>query len=319
VKVLVVDDEPLARLVLQTAVERLGHRWSAAADGESAWRAFTDDQPNVLITDLLMPGMDGLELCRRVRRHAAAHGGYTYVILATVLGDREDVVRGMEAGADGYLVKPVEFFNLQSRLIAARRVTALHAELAGYRAELSRLAHTDPLTRLGNRLSMEEELNALDARGRRYGHRYCLAMCDVDLFKAYNDTLGRHAGDEALQAVAAKMKREVRAGDGVYRYGGGSRPTRPATPPRSTSCSSRPTRRCTAPSRPAATGSPCSRTTSRSPADASCRAAAAGRTGSWRGRWWPPGGRGCRARARGRGRSRTATPPGRWCAGRWSR
>jgi diguanylate cyclase (GGDEF)-like protein len=220
VKVLVVDDEPLARLVVQAAVERLGHRWSAATDGESAWREFTDDQPDVLITDLLMPGMDGLELCRRVRRHAAAHGGYTYVILATVLGDREDVVRGMEAGADDYLVKPVEFFNLQSRLIAARRVTALHAELASYRAELSRLAHTDPLTRLGNRLSMEEELTALDARGRRYGHRYCLAMCDVDLFKTYNDTLGHHAGDEALQAVAAKMKREVRAGDGVYRYGG---------------------------------------------------------------------------------------------------
>jgi diguanylate cyclase (GGDEF)-like protein len=220
VKVLVVDDEPLARLVLQTAVERLGHQWSAAEDGEGAWREFTEDKPDVLITDLMMPGMDGLELCRRVRRHAAAHGGYTYVILATVLGDREDVVRGMEAGADDYLVKPVEVFSLQSRLIAAQRVTALHAELAGYRAELSRLAHTDPLTRLGNRLSMEEELTALDARGRRYGHRYCLAMCDVDLFKNYNDTLGHQAGDEALQAVAAKMKREIRTGDSVYRYGG---------------------------------------------------------------------------------------------------
>jgi PleD family two-component response regulator len=151
--------------------------------------------------------------------------------------------------ADDYLVKPMECFNLQSRLIAARRVTA-HAELASYRAELSRLAHTDPLTRLGNRLSMEEELTALDVRGRRYGHRYCLAMCDVDLFKTYNDTLGHHAGDEALQAVAARVKREVR-----------SRPTLPATPPRSRSCWSRPTRRCTAPSRRAATGSPCSRTT----------------------------------------------------------
>jgi CheY-like chemotaxis protein len=114
VKVLVVDDEPLARLVLQAAVERLGHQWSAATDGESAWREFTDDQPDVLITDLLMPGMDGLELCRRVRRHAAAHGGYTYVILATVLGDREDVVRGMEVRgrlprqADGVLQPPVQ-------------------------------------------------------------------------------------------------------------------------------------------------------------------------------------------------------------------
>jgi diguanylate cyclase (GGDEF)-like protein len=126
----------------------------------------------------------------------------------------------MEAGADDYLVKPVELFDLQSRLIAARRVTALHAELDAYRAELSRLAHTDPLTRLGNRLSMEEDLTAVDARGRRYGHRFCVAICDVDLFKTYNDTLGHQAGDEALQAVAARMKRELRAGDGVYRYGG---------------------------------------------------------------------------------------------------
>ena len=219
-KVLVVDDEPLARLVLQTAVERLGHEWTAAENGEAGWERFTADQPDVLVTDLLMSGMHGLELCRRVREHDSSHGRYTYVILATVLGDREDVVRGMEAGADDYLVKPVELFDLQSRLIAARRVTALHAELDAYRAELSRLAHTDPLTRLGNRLSMEEDLTAVDARGRRYGHRFCVAICDVDLFKTYNDTLGHQAGDEALQAVAARMKRDLRAGDGVYRYGG---------------------------------------------------------------------------------------------------
>jgi diguanylate cyclase (GGDEF)-like protein len=220
VRILVVDDEPLARLVLQAAVERLGHQWTVAEDGEAGWRRFIEDEPDVLITDLLMPGMHGLELCRRVRSHAATHGGYTYVILTTVLGDREDVVRGMEAGADDYLVKPVEPFDLHTRLIAARRVTDLHGELARFRAELSKLAHTDPLTLLGNRLSLEEELRALDARGRRYGRGYCLAMCDIDRFKAYNDTLGHHAGDEALQAVAAKIKHVLRAGDGVYRYGG---------------------------------------------------------------------------------------------------
>ena len=214
------DDEPLARLALQTAVERLGHEWTAADDGEAGWRRFVEDQPDVLITDLLMPRLDGLELCRRVRGRAATHDGYTYVILTTVLGDRGDVARGMEAGADDYLVKPVEPFALQTRLIAARRVTELHGELARYRAELSRLAHTDPLTRLGNRLALEEDLKALDARGRRYGRGYCLAMCDIDRFKPYNDSLGHHAGDEALRAVADRIRRELRAGDGVYRYGG---------------------------------------------------------------------------------------------------
>jgi len=215
-----VDDEPLARLALEAAVERLGHEWTAAEDGEAGWRRFVEDEPDVLITDLLMPRMDGLELCRRARAHTATRGGYTYVILTTVLGDREDVARGMEAGADDYLVKPVEPFDLQMRLVAARRVTDLHRELARFRAELSTLAHTDPLTRLGNRLSLEEDLRSLDARGRRYGRGYCLAMCDIDRFKAYNDSLGHHAGDEALRAVADTIKQELRAGDGIYRYGG---------------------------------------------------------------------------------------------------
>jgi diguanylate cyclase (GGDEF)-like protein len=218
VKILVVDDELVSRLVVQAAVERLGHRSVAASDGEEAWRHFDDDRPDVLITDLLMPGADGLELCRRVR--ASAETGYTYIILATMLGDREDVVRGMEAGADDYLVKPVEPFDLQAKLIAAERVTALHAELGRYRAELAKLARTDVLTQLANRRSLEEDLRMLDARSQRYGRPYCVAICDVDHFKTYNDTLGHQAGDEALRAVAAKLAAEVRASDGVYRYGG---------------------------------------------------------------------------------------------------
>jgi len=217
-KVLVVDDEPLSRLVVQAAVEQLGHLCIADENGEAAWQHFDEDKPDVLVTDWLMPGVDGLELCRRVR--ADPRGGYTYIVLATVLGGREDVVRGMEAGADDYLVKPVDPFDIQSRLIAAERVTTLHAELARSRAELAQLARTDPLTRLGNRRSLEEDLRILHARSARYGRAYCLAMCDVDRFKAYNDTYGHQAGDEALRAVATRISGVVRAGDAVYRYGG---------------------------------------------------------------------------------------------------
>jgi DNA-binding response OmpR family regulator len=118
-RILVVDDEPLSRHVLQAAVEQLGHQWTAAEDGEAAWQCFNQDKPEVLITDLLMPQVDGLELCRRVRDDTRA--GYTYIILVTVLGDRHDVVRGMEAGADDYVVKPLQRFDLQARLIAAQR------------------------------------------------------------------------------------------------------------------------------------------------------------------------------------------------------
>jgi diguanylate cyclase (GGDEF)-like protein len=217
-RILVVDDEPLSRQVLQAAVEQLGHQWTAAQDGEAAWQYFNQDKPEVLITDLLMPEVDGLELCRRVR--ADTRTGYTYIILVTVLGDRHDVVRGMEAGADDYLIKPVQLFDLQARLIAAQRVTDLHAQLDRHRAELAHLARHDPLTGLGNRRSLEEDLAVLHARSQRYGHRFAVAMCDIDRFKAYNDTHGHQAGDQALRAVAATIARELRGGDSVYRYGG---------------------------------------------------------------------------------------------------
>jgi diguanylate cyclase (GGDEF)-like protein len=217
-RILVVDDEPLSRHVLQAAVEQLGHQWTAAENGQAAWRCFNQDKPEVLITDLLMPEVDGLELCRRVR--ADTRAGYTYIILVTVLGERHDVVRGMEAGADDYLIKPLQRFDLQARLIAAQRVTDVHAELARHRAQLAHLARHDPLTGLSNRRSLQEDLEVLHARSQRYGRGYALAMCDIDRFKAYNDTHGHQAGDEALRAVAATIAQEVRGGDSVYRYGG---------------------------------------------------------------------------------------------------
>jgi diguanylate cyclase (GGDEF)-like protein len=217
-RTLVVDDEPLSRHVMQAAVERLGHEWTAAEDGEAAWQCFRQDKPDVLITDLMMPRVDGLELCRRVR--ADARAGYTYIILVTVLDDRQDVLRGMEAGADDYLVKPLQLFDLRTRLIAAQRVTDLHAELDRHRAQLAHLARHDPLTGLGNRRSLQDDLEILHARSQRYGRRFALAMCDIDRFKAYNDTHGHQAGDQALRAVATTIARELRGGDTVYRYGG---------------------------------------------------------------------------------------------------
>lgn len=217
-KILVVDDEPLSRLVVHAAVERLGHECITAEDGEAGWRRVVEDEPDVLVADRMMPGLDGLELCCRVR--AEPRPGYTYIVLVTALGDRQDVLRGMEAGADDYLVKPVDPFALQTRLIAAERVTALHAELARSRAELTELARRDALTGLGNRRSLDDDLRTLHARSQRYGRSYCVAMCDVDRFKVYNDTYGHQAGDQALAAVARRISAEVRTGDGVYRYGG---------------------------------------------------------------------------------------------------
>jgi diguanylate cyclase (GGDEF)-like protein len=172
----------------------------------------------VVITDWVMPGTDGLQLCRLIRgQHAEA---YTYVILATSLGERNHVLEAMEAGADDYLTKPLDPYDLEARLVAAKRVTSLHAELARYRTELARLACTDALTQLRNRLSLSDDLTKLHARSRRYGGGYSLAMCDVDFFKQYNDTYGHQSGDEALRSVAAVLTAQARQSDSIYRYGG---------------------------------------------------------------------------------------------------
>jgi len=137
---------------------------------------------------------------------------YTYVILLTVLGDKAHFLEGMEAGADDYLAKPFDAEELRARLIAAARVIALHQRLAHQNAELVDLnlalgesARTDPLTGLGNRLRLREDLEATHGRMERYGAQYALGLCDVDHFKAYNDRFGHPAGDAALRAVAVAL------------------------------------------------------------------------------------------------------------------
>jgi diguanylate cyclase (GGDEF)-like protein len=218
VKVLVADDDPGSLMVARAAVERSGHDCLAAADGDEAWALYLEHQPDVVVTDWMMPGMDGLALCRAIR--AREQDLYTYVVLLTSQGSRDDVLAGLEAGADDYVTKPLDPFVLHARLLVARRITTLHADLAHYRRVLSRQARTDPLTGLDNRLKLSEDLEQLHRRSGRYGEQYSLAMCDVDNFKSYNDVYGHQAGDLALRAVAAALLGIVRKSDGVYRYGG---------------------------------------------------------------------------------------------------
>ena len=217
-RVLVADDDLGSRLVAQAAVEGLGHECRIAADGDEAWEIWQTYHPDVLITDRVMPGLDGLTLCRVIR--AAEHDAYTYIVLVTSSDRREDVLSGLQAGADDYIVKPLDLFTLEARLLVARRVTSLHAELTRTRVELSEQAHTDPLTKLHNRLRLNEDLEMLHANSERYGRPYSLGLCDVDYFKRYNDTYGHQAGDEALRTVADTLSRHAREGDRLYRYGG---------------------------------------------------------------------------------------------------
>ncbi|MEZ2389450.1 diguanylate cyclase [bacterium RCC_150] len=217
-KVLVADDDFGSRLVAKAAVEQSGHECIVAADGNAAWEAYGRYRPQVVVTDLMMPGIDGLDLCRAIR--SAEDNSYTYLVLVTSKDSREDVVAGVEAGADDYVAKPLDPFTLHTRLLVAQRVTSLHADLARYRAALAEQARTDPLTKLHNRLKLTEDLDQLHQRSSRYGTDYSLAIFDVDNFKSYNDIYGHQAGDAALQAVAASLASSGRKSDGIYRFGG---------------------------------------------------------------------------------------------------
>jgi two-component system chemotaxis response regulator CheY len=224
-KVLIADDSAVPRMILERLLASLGHETATADDGSKAWASFLTFEPDVVLSDWLMPGLDGIELCRRIRAHRSER--YTYFVLLTAMTEVEHAITAMTAGADDFMVKPLDRNALEAALIVARRVTALHDELRDQRASLVRLngllfddARRDPLTLLGNRLRLSEDLAAASARVDRYGHRYSVALFDIDFFKRYNDTYGHPAGDEALRRVAQAIASSVRSGDMVYRYGG---------------------------------------------------------------------------------------------------
>jgi two-component system chemotaxis response regulator CheY len=217
-RVLVADDDYGSQLVAQAAVEQSGHECIAAADGAAAWELYQRHHPQAVVSDLEMPGMDGLALCRAIRE--ADTDSYTYLVLVTSHGSKEAVVAGMNAGADDYMTKPLDPFTLHTRLLVAERVTSLHADLARYRAALAEQARTDPLTKLRNRLTLAEDLEQLRKTSEHAGEQFSVVLCDVDYFKRYNDLYGHQAGDAALRAVADTLAKQVRRGDGVYRFGG---------------------------------------------------------------------------------------------------
>lgn len=217
-RILVAEDDAASRLILQAVVESLEHECLLATDGLAAWEHFCASGADVVISDWMMPRMDGLELCRRVRTHTASTG-YTYFIFLTSLGQKPDSLIGMHAGADDYLMKPLNADDLRIRLLVAGRITELHHRLARQALQLESLnrelfeqGHTDSLTRLGNRRRLHEDLQVVE--------NYCAVLCDVDCFKFYNDQFGHLAGDDVLRRIGEEVSTNCRKGDLAYRYGG---------------------------------------------------------------------------------------------------
>ena len=223
--VLIAEDEPVSRRLLERAVRKFGHEAVAAGDGETAWEYFSRGDFGFVITDWVMPGIDGLELCRRIR--SVARPNYVYIIMVTSCDGPEDLLTGMEAGADDFLIKPFDVPELQVRMRAAERILKLqqelsekNQELADVNARLEHLSRIDALTQLGNRLAFEERISEFHQFALRYGRPYGVVMCDVDNFKMFNDTQGHLAGDEALRRISQAIRNCLRATDGAFRYGG---------------------------------------------------------------------------------------------------
>jgi two-component system cell cycle response regulator len=222
-RVLIADDSTSSRRLLEATLRKWGYDVVSVGDGEAAWEVLKEEgAPTLAILDWMMPGLSGPEVCRRVREHARKSGSrhYTYLLLLTARGDREDLIEGMESGADDYVTKPFDGHELRVRLGPARRILELHSDLLAAQAALRELALRDPLTQLWNRRAIIEVLESEIARARRESKPLGIALGDLDHFKAINDTHGHHAGDTVLREAAGQLQMGVRGYDTVGRYGG---------------------------------------------------------------------------------------------------
>jgi len=211
-RVLAAEDNPVFQSMLRTLLRKWGYEAVMAQNGNEAWQILeSDDAPRLAVLDWMMPGMDGVQICRRVR--SANREPYIYIVLLTARTDSEDLVEGMEAGADDYLTKPFNAQELRVRIRAGRRILDLQDAL-------HRQATHDGLTGLLNRNSILARLAEEIVRHERESRPVSLLMVDLDRFKHVNDTYGHLSGDAVLCEAVTRMSAVSRCYDGLGRYGG---------------------------------------------------------------------------------------------------
>lgn len=211
-KVLIAEDDAASRRLLEASLHKWGYDVLTTRDGREALEVFQNPEaPSLVISDWMMPDMDGLGLCRKIRE--MERSGYVYFIILTAEGTKEDVIKGLEAGADDYLLKPFDQQELKYRIGIGKRIVKLE-----HRIML--LATTDPLTGVLNRRAfmerMEEELH----RSHRENASLSLTLADIDHFKMINDRYGHQAGDLVLERFTEQLSKSSRPYDFVGRYGG---------------------------------------------------------------------------------------------------
>jgi diguanylate cyclase (GGDEF)-like protein len=218
-RILIAEDDAMSRKILRSWLEDWGYEVTVAEDGAAAWKVLQQEQPpELLILDWIMPMIDGMELCRRIR--GRQQGSYPYILLATSRDEKQDIVKGLDAGADDYLTKPLDRNELQARLRVGKRILTLQRGLIQTREELRFQATHDALTGILNRGTILDLLHRELERAIRSKSATGVLMLDLDHFKLVNDTYGHLAGDVVLKEVARRMSQAVRAYDLVARYGG---------------------------------------------------------------------------------------------------
>jgi two-component system, cell cycle response regulator len=210
-EVLLVDDDPQVHHILANMLTPAGFKIQHAANGAEALDMVREECPYFVVTDWSMLPVDGIELCQFLRKESLPH--YVYIVLLTAKSRSDDIVTGLNAGADDFVTKPVNRGELLARLQAGARVLELERRL-------SELARSDPLTGLLNRGTFHELLEMEWSRSIRYGHPLTCVMLDVDFFKRINDTSGHLAGDNVLKTLAKTLQSVCRQADYVGRYGG---------------------------------------------------------------------------------------------------
>jgi two-component system cell cycle response regulator len=211
-KILIAEDDPISRRVLEAHLLEWGYEVVVASDGGEAWEIIQQpESPSLIISDWMMPNMDGLELCRKIREMKKSN--YTYFIILTAKERQEDVVKGLQAGADDFLIKPFHQEELKYRVHIGERIIELEQRIL-------LLASTDSLTGVLNRRAFMERMEVEINRSTRENAPLSLILTDIDYFKSINDRFGHQAGDLVLQRFTEQLSKSSRPYDFVGRYGG---------------------------------------------------------------------------------------------------
>jgi diguanylate cyclase (GGDEF)-like protein len=217
--ILVVDDDAVSRKFIEKQLNKAGFEVAVAGNGSEALDLFDSNFYPIVLTDWMMPEIDGPKLCRLIREKKT--DGYVFIILITSRGSKTDIVSGLESGSDDYLTKPIHPAELVARINTGIRILKLEQSLKNANEEIRLLSISDPLTGCFNRSYLDERFSQELRRAIRYSHSLSIVLADIDHFKRINDTYGHQAGDEVLKVFATRISRQIRKKvDWVVRYGG---------------------------------------------------------------------------------------------------